>query len=138
MQQKHLLTRAKALRNNSTPFEVMLWNQLKSARLGGHKFRRQHVIDHAIVDFFCPAKSLIVEVDGDTHDAAKDAIRDHRHAEMGFETIRFTNADIGKNMAGVIEALLARLTTLPDRWNGPLPRPGSAMPSPPSPEGEGM
>ena len=138
MQQKHLLTRAQALRNHSTPFEVMLWNQLKGAKLGGHKFRRQHVIDHAIVDFFCPAKGLIVEVDGDTHDAAKDAIRDRRHAEMGFETIRFTNADVGKNMPGVSEAISARLATLSDRWNGLLPHPGSALPSPPSPEGEGI
>ena len=139
MQQKHLLMRARTLRNGSTPFEVMLWNQLKGAKLGGRKFRRQHVIDHSIVDFFCPSKSLIVEIDGDTHDAAKDAIRDRCHAALGYRTIRFTNADIGKNMAGVIDALLGQLEALPDRWGGDgLPHPGSTRPSPPSPEGAGM
>jgi very-short-patch-repair endonuclease len=113
----------------------MLWNQLKGAKLGGHKFRRQHVIDHAIVDFFCPAKGLIVEVDGDTHDAAKDAIRDQRHAAKGFSTIRFTNADVGKNLDGVLTALSVRLANLPDRWPNSVPHPAASRH--PSPEGEG-
>jgi len=114
----------------------MLWNQLKGAKLDGYKFRRQHVIDHAIVDFFCPGRGLIVEVDGDTHDAVKDSIRDARHARMGFSTIRFTNADVGKNLAGVLEALLARLETLPARWTDTLPHPAATRH--PSPEGEGL
>ena len=136
MQQKHLLTRARALRSASTPFEVMLWNQLKAAKLGGHKFRRQHVIDQAIVDFFCPAKALIVEVDGDTHDADKDARRDQRHSGMGFSTIRFTNADVGKNLPGVLTVLLARLDASPARWGCALPHPAALRH--PSPEGEGI
>ncbi|MEO8141759.1 MAG: DUF559 domain-containing protein [Sphingomicrobium sp.] len=137
MQEPRLLKNARNLRNASTPFEVILWNQLKGAQLNGHKFRRQHVIDHAIVDFFCANKGLIVEVDGDTHEFDRDAVRDQRHATMGFSTIRFTNADVGKNMTGVLTALSARLEALPDRWlNNGIPHPGSAAPSPPSPEGE--
>ncbi len=138
MQDKRNLTRARTLRNASTPFEVMLWNQLKGAKLSGHKFRRQHVIENTIVDFFCPAKGLIVEVDGDTHDPARDAIRDRRHAALGYVTLRFTTANVGKNMAGALEALTIKLGQLPDRWAGCVPHPGSAAPSPPSPEGEGM
>ena len=138
MQQKHLLTRARALRSASTPFEVMLWMQLKGAKLGAHKFRRQHVIGSCIVDFFCPSKGLIVEVDGDTHDAAKDAVRDQQHSELGYPTIRFTNADVGKNLDGVLTALSTRLAALPNRWSATFPHPGSALPSPPSPEGEGI
>ena len=139
MQEKQLLTHARNMRSASTPFEVMLWNQLKGAKLGGYKFRRQHVINRAIVDFFCPAKGLIVEVDGDTHDAIKDAARDRRHAARGFATIRFTNADIGKNLDGVLIALTSKLDTLGNRWSiNSVPHPGSAPPSPPSPEGEGV
>jgi len=138
MQQKNLLARARNLRNASTPFEVILWNHLKRAQIGGHKFRRQHVIDHAIVDFFCPAKGLIIEVDGDTHDPVRDALRDRRHAALGFATLRFTNAEVGKNLEGVLAALIERLDALPDRFaDERLPHPGSAAPSPPSPEGEG-
>jgi len=116
----------------------MLWNQLKGARLGGHKFRRQHVIGRAIVDFFCPSKGLIVEIDGDTHDADRDAVRDLRHAALGYQTIRFTNGDVGKNLDGVLIALSSRLAQLADRWVANTPHSGSAAPSPPSPEGEGI
>ena len=128
MQQRHLLDRAKRLRKESTPFEVRLWRHLSSSKLGGFKFRRQHVIDNCIVDFFCPQKGLIVEVDGNTHDADRDRVRDNAHAQKGFATIRFTNADVGQNLQGVLEALLDKLGSLPDRWPHPLS---------PSPEGEG-
>ena len=136
MQQKHLLTRARKLRNESTPFEVMLWDQLRSAKLGGHKFRRQHVIDHCIVDFFCPAKGLIVEVDGDTHDVVRDAVRDQRHVKMGYSTIRFTNGHVGKNLEGVLSALTSKLDELGDRWSADGPHPAASRH--PSPEGEGI
>ena len=139
MQDKRHLDNARKLRNASTPFEVKLWNHLKHSQLGGHKFRRQHVIDQGIVDFFCPAKGLIVEVDGNTHDPARDARRDRRHAAMGYATMRFTNAEVGKNVGGVLMALAAKLDALPDRWGASVPpHPGSALPSPPSPEGEGI
>jgi very-short-patch-repair endonuclease len=127
VQDPHLIDRASRLRNEPTPFETRLWQRLRSSRLG-YKFRRQHVIGNCIVDFFCPAKALIVEVDGDTHDAAKDAVRDAVNGHRGYSTIRFTNADVGKNLDGVIERLLAELHTLPDRWPHPNP----------SPEGEGQ
>ena len=137
MQDKRLLENARKLRNAPTPFEVILWNHLKNAQLDGHKFRRQHVTDHAIVDFFCPAKGLIVEVDGDTHDTARDAVRDRRHLALGYATMRFTNADVGKNIDGVLTELSATLDAMSDRWGGDgFPHPGSALPSPPSPEGE--
>ncbi len=132
MQDAHLIERAKRLRNASTPFESLLWRRLSRSQLGP-KFRRQHVIDNCIVDFFCPSKGLIIEVDGDTHDPGKDAARDRRHAKLGFATMHFTNTDVGKNIEGVVESLASRLSELPDRWPG-----AAALPHPnPSPEGEG-
>ena len=136
MQESRNLQHARDLRNKSTPFEIILWNYLKRSQLGGYKFRRQHVIDHCIVDFFCPARGLIVEIDGDTHDPARDAIRDERHAAMGYSTIRFANADVAKNLDGILTALSARLDALPDRWRGNgVPHPAASRH--PSPEGEG-
>lgn len=133
MQEKHLLVRARALRNAATPFEDKLWRHLSGSKFYGHKFRRQHVIDNAIVDFFCPAKGLIVEIDGDTHDQRRDAARDRHHEALGFSTIRFANRDVGSNFQAVLEGLAEKLKALPDRW------PGSNVPHPltPSPEGEG-
>ena len=95
--------------------------------MGGYKFRRQHVIGNCIVDFFCPRKALIVEVDGDTHEADSDARRDEVNAHRGFTTVRFTNEEVGKNLEGVLARLLSTLEALPDRWPHPNP----------SPEGEG-
>ena len=134
MQEKLYLDRARALRNAATPFEALLWRHLSGGKLDGHKFRRQHVIGSCIVDFFCPAKGLIVEVDGDTHDAAKDAHRDTRHAAMGFLTIRFSNRDVAKNLDTVLGALVERLSLTPDRWPSRTQLP---HPLAPSPEGEG-
>jgi very-short-patch-repair endonuclease len=63
--------RARQMRNTPTEPEKRLWRHLSNSQLG-YKFRRQSVIGHYIVDFLCPAKALIVEVDGDTHDAEAD------------------------------------------------------------------
>ena len=127
VQDPHLIDRAKRLRNASTPFEARLWRHLSRSQLAGYKFRRQHVIGNCIADFFCPQKGLIVEVDGDTHDPERDEIRDAINAQYGYHTIRFTNGDVGKNMDGVLAALLIKLNSLPDRW---------PHPSIPSPKGE--
>ena len=128
VQDPHLIDRAKRLRNSGTPFEALLWGRLSRSQLGGFKFRRQHVIGNCIVDFFCPQKGLIVEVDGATHDARKDLVRDEINQRRGYATMRVTNAEVGKDIAGVLDRLLAKLRSMPDRW---------PHPSVPSPEGEG-
>ena len=66
---KALEARRKALRNNPTPAEEVLWNCLKGSKLEGRKFRGQHGIGPYIVDFYCPAERLVIEVDGSSHDA---------------------------------------------------------------------
>jgi very-short-patch-repair endonuclease len=81
------------------------------------------VIGNCIVDFFCPQKGLIVEIDGATHDPRRDAQRDSMNAHRGFLTIRFSNEDVGKNIEGVLIRLLAELNELPDRWPHPNPSP---------------
>ena len=126
-QAKHLIDRARRLRNNSSPFEALLWRHLSGSQLGGYKFRRQHVIGNYIVDFFCPQKALIVEIDGDTHDAARDSVRDQITSNRGYVSLRFTNSEVGRNIEGVLQRLIATLDALPDRWPHPCP----------SPEGEG-
>ena len=72
-----------------------------------------------IVDFFCPAKGLIVEVDGDTHDRAADLQRNEKmEQEHGYATIRYTNEDIMTNLDGVLQHLLGELDRRADRWRG--------------------
>jgi very-short-patch-repair endonuclease len=129
-QLRELHRRAAEMRRNPTEPEKRLWRHLSSGQLGGHKFRRQSVIGRFIADFLCPQEGLIVEVDGDTHDEAKDRLRDDILAGRGFRVLRVTNADVMTNMEGVAHLLLAALTAEPDRWHNPHPNP--------SPEGEGL
>ena len=115
--------RARTLRSQPTPFEYKLWERLKSSQLGGFKFRRQIVIASYIVDFFCPAIGLIVEVDGDTHDATADALRDVNLNKRGFMVLRFTNAEVRDNIEAVLEAILITARALPPRFTHPQPPP---------------
>lgn len=110
---------ARASRANPTTPENRLWNALRGRRLGGYKFRQQHEVEGVRPDFFCPAIGLIVEVDGHTHDAEEDAVRDGRLLARGLTTLRFTNTDIMDNLEGVCLKILAAAQGSPPRvWGG--------------------
>jgi very-short-patch-repair endonuclease len=122
-----LLKRANEMRRNPTEPEKRLWRALSNSQLGGLKFRRQHAVAEAkaIIDFFCPAIGLAVEVDGDTHDGEYDAYRDRRLSALGFRVIRFSNLDVMTNVEGVAETILAAAAQRHQRWPG-----GTAPPQP--------
>ena len=123
-----LKPRARELRNAPTEPERRLWRILRSSQLNGRKFRRQVAIPPFVTDFLCPAKALIVEVDGWTHEPVLDARRDALLKSRGYTTLRFTNEDVMRNIDGVFTVIVETLSSLPDRW----PHPPS-----PSPKGEG-
>ncbi|KUR77061.1 hypothetical protein AQZ50_11670 [Novosphingobium sp. Fuku2-ISO-50] len=104
------------MRRNPTEPEKRLWRALSNGQIEGHKFRRQAVIGPYIADFLCPQKALIVEVDGETHDAEQDRQRDHALAGYGFTVLRVTNRDVMDNLDGVQRSVLAALRQAPDRW----------------------
>ncbi|UYY77972.1 endonuclease domain-containing protein [Sphingomonas sp. R1] len=120
--------RAKELRHNPTPMEQKLWQRLRASQLEGLKFRFQHVIEPAIVDFCCPSIGLVVEIDGDTHDADADRDRDIGLAQLGYTVLRFTNHEVATNLDGVLQTIADRARGLPIRqWNR-----GSTHPPAPS------
>jgi very-short-patch-repair endonuclease len=102
------------LRSNMTGQETRLWSRLRARQLQGLKFRRQHGIGPYIVDFYCPERSLIIEVDGASHADAdqipKDQLRDRYFQSLGLHVIRYINDDILKNLDGVLEDLVGRLS----------------------------
>jgi 3-oxoacid CoA-transferase subunit A len=55
------------MRNNPTQAEDRLWISLSGKKLGGYKFRRQHIIGQYITDFVCLKENLIIEIDGLIH-----------------------------------------------------------------------
>ena len=84
-----------SLRNRSTSAEAELWKMLKSRKLEGRKFRRQYSIGNYIVDFCCPAKKLVIELDGaphgEYHKIQEDENRDKFLESFGFTVLRFEN-----------------------------------------------
>ena len=91
-----LMEQAKTLRREMTPAEHALWRALRGNRLGGWHFRRQHVIERWIVDFYCHRARLVIEVDGNVHDlhADSDAERQASLEGLGLSVMRFTNAEV--------------------------------------------
>jgi len=104
---RELQERAKELRRNMTPAEQILWEKLRHNRLNGLQFRRQQIIDSYIVDFYCHAKALIVEVDGDIHDLQKDydLERDNHLIARGFHVLRVSNNDVKENLMIVLQKI---------------------------------
>jgi 5-methyltetrahydrofolate--homocysteine methyltransferase len=104
---------AKQNRHNPTEAEAILWDAIKGKQLGGHKFRRQHPMGMYILDFYCPAKKLAIELDGGYHDDPNQKLADeNRTSELnrvGVREIRFKNEDLTNDYWGVVEGILAAL-----------------------------
>ena len=77
--------------------EVLLWNALRSNGLG-LKFRRQHSIKPHVVDFYCAAARLAIEVDGIAHTMGdrpqRDEKRDREITQKGYSILRLAAVDV--------------------------------------------
>src|SRR5690606_36582114 len=110
-----LLSRAKEMRKNPTKAESIIWNELRTKKVG-YKFRQQHPIDTYIVDFVCLSKKLIIEVDGEVHQyqLEKDGERELLLKEKkGFKVLRFTNEEVINNLQNVVSKIRSILEVLP-------------------------
>jgi very-short-patch-repair endonuclease len=105
-----LLEARRYLRNNPTPEENVLWQKLKNKRLG-NKFRRQHSIGNFIADFYCPAKKLIIEIDGGQHLNKKESDNERSNylESLGFKVVRFWNKEINSEIDTVIKKIEGEL-----------------------------
>ena len=78
-------------------------------RLAGLKFRRRHPIGPFIVDFYCAAARLVIEIDGAIHayQREKDAFREKWLLERRFRVLRFTNQSVDQEIQRVLHAIEA-------------------------------
>ena len=106
--------RAQALRENMTPQERLLWQQLRGNRLEGLHFRRQVTIDGFLPDFYCHMLGLVIEVDGKIHETQQeyDALRDQVIAARGLRILRFSNRQIETLMSDVLVAIRSAVREL--------------------------
>ncbi len=106
----------RGLRLQMTATELRLWSRLRAKQFEGLKFRRQHGVGPYIVDFYCPERRIVIEVDGDTHAEADQVVRDKERglylASLGLEVVRYTNGDVVDNLEGVLLDLGKRLALI--------------------------
>lgn len=103
---------AKYLRKHQTPYEKILWRELRGNKLG-YKFRRQFPIDGYILDFFCYAKLIAIELDGMQHSLPQtsehDRVRTLYLKRYSIKVLRFTNEEIFQNLEKVIAQIKVEL-----------------------------
>jgi very-short-patch-repair endonuclease len=92
------VNRARLLRKKATEAERILWRHLRNRNFAGYKFRRQHPLDCYILDFYCPAAKLAIELDGGGHSYRTGQIRDRRRSKLlacrGITVLRFWNHQV--------------------------------------------
>ena len=106
---------ARQLRRVASPAERYAWSLLRNRGVLGLKFRRQHVLHGFIVDFYCVARRLVVELEGDAHDPCDRQAYDTARAEFlkaaGYCVVRVRNRDVTPEHLELVlrEALGGRL-----------------------------
>jgi very-short-patch-repair endonuclease len=85
----------------------------------GKKFRRQARIAHFVVDFYCPAERLVIEIDGEVHDRQTVRDRDRQEAleNLAMRVVRIAAKDCEDNLSSVLAKIRTEL-----RPHTPAPR----------------
>lgn len=112
---KNLTEFARENRKNPTAAEIKMWNGvLRMRHFADYKFLRQKPIGGFIVDFYCSALRLAIEIDGDSHAEALayDAARTAALNALGIAVVRYTNDEILKNIEGVYDDLMGRVVSI--------------------------
>ena len=100
---------AKELRRKMTAYEKSLWQRLRTQKIAGLKFRRQHPLQFYIADFYCHEAKLVIEVDGPIHN--RDDRREHDQQrsgvieDFGIMVLRFSNDQIRYHIKEVLKKI---------------------------------
>jgi very-short-patch-repair endonuclease len=102
-----LIECARELRKNMTAAEKRLWYDC--LRNFPYRVLRQRPIDHYIVDFYCPALHLVIEIDGESHFTDDGKESDEQRTEIltayGLRVVRFTNREVMADVTAVCGGL---------------------------------
>ena len=100
---------SRTLRTNMTDAEQMLWYHLRRKQIQGVQFYRQKPLLAFIVDFYCPAAKLVIELDGSQHfeaeHQAKDQARDAALEGLGLHVLRFDSRQVMLETDAVLEVI---------------------------------
>ena len=121
--------KARRLRRELSLPEKLLWVRLRGAEV---RFRRQHPIGHYVLDFYCPAVKLAIEVEGAAHDFGdrphRDDLRIQWLKSQGIAVLRIPAKDVLADPDAIADAIL-RLCAKPlhhsAALSGPPPQPSA-------------
>jgi very-short-patch-repair endonuclease len=110
---------ARQFRKEPTTSEEILWQAIRGRKLDGRRFRRQQPIGVFVVDFYCSAEKLIVEVDGPIHELQRehDQQRQELLESLGLKMARVTSKQVETDIDSAL-ALIRQFYTASDP---PLP-----------------
>jgi very-short-patch-repair endonuclease len=121
---KAQIARARELRRNETESEKVAWRLLRTLRFKGFKFRRQYAVRRYIVDFCCPQRRLVVELDGSIHaqpsQTRRDVSRDAELKRMGYTVTRLPNGMVMEAPELFVRKVLDVAWSLPNALTGEL------------------
>ncbi|MEA3493666.1 MAG: endonuclease domain-containing protein [Candidatus Margulisiibacteriota bacterium] len=110
---------ARRLRKEQTKVEKVVWELIRNRKFMGLKFRRQHVIEGFVVDFYCNNLRLGIEIDGGIHLRQKeyDRLRQEIIESEDIKIVRITNKEIKANK----RIILKKIKQFIDNHIAPLP-----------------
>jgi len=89
--------------------EIIIWSLRRKKQFDGFQWYRQRIIGDYIVDFYCPSRKLVIEIDGGQHITPEgqltDTKRDSYLKSLDIRVIHFLKSDIMNNIEGVFERL---------------------------------
>jgi very-short-patch-repair endonuclease len=129
---KRLKTNARQLRGDMTDAEQKLWYRLRRKQINGWQFYRQKPIGPYIVDFYCPAANLVIEIDGSQHFEAEHQLADQKRDEymnqLGLQVLRFDNRQVLLETDAVVEVISKIPPSPPFAKGGVNPAPATSLP----------
>lgn len=106
--------RRQELRRTQTDAEKAFWSKVRNRQFYGLRFFRQYSMGPYILDFYCPALKLAVELDGGQHNQCENMEYDSARTEYlkahGIDVMRCWNHEVLLNMQGVLDKMSLKVT----------------------------
>jgi very-short-patch-repair endonuclease len=100
---------SRELRKQMTDAERAFWRRVRRKQILGLQFYRQKPLLSFVVDFYCPAAKLVIEVDGGQHGdvdhQSRDRERDRRLIALGLRVLRFDNLQVLREPDAVLAVI---------------------------------
>ena len=104
---KDLINFSKENRKAGILAEVLFWQQVHKGKFYGINFNRQKIIGNYIVDFYVPSLSLVIEIDGWSHNYKEeyDLKRENYLKSFGLKIFKISDIEVKRNLSWVMSSL---------------------------------